>query len=103
MVSGSAHRRGRYSILPCDPAKIRMKPFLHLVADQRPPLRSGKHDMNKTTDVTVRHTFSRPFGTTRSCQVYPGLRPGLFSDVPSGLNGNRKARLETGSRGGKTN
>ena len=85
VVSGSAYRQCRYSILPCNPAKIRMEPFFDLVTDHRPPLRSSKHQMNKTTNVTVRHTFSRPFGTTQFRQVYPGFHPGLSSAVPSGL------------------
>src|ERR1700740_2401773 len=31
-------------------------------------------------------TFSRPFGTCRFSNLYPGLRPGLSSAVPAGLN-----------------
>jgi hypothetical protein len=30
-------------------------------------------------------TFSRPYGAESYCQTYPGLHPGLSSDVPSGL------------------
>jgi hypothetical protein len=30
-------------------------------------------------------TLSRPFGTDLGCYLYPGLRPGLLSAVPSGL------------------
>src|ERR1700744_5333337 len=30
-------------------------------------------------------TLSSPFGTVPGCSLYPGLRPGLLSAVPSGL------------------
>jgi len=30
--------------------------------------------------------FSRPCGTGRAVKYYPGLRPGLLSAVPTGLN-----------------
>jgi hypothetical protein len=30
--------------------------------------------------------FSRPYGTARRCIPDPGLRPGLLSDVPTGLS-----------------
>src|ERR1700733_3028021 len=34
--------------------------------------------------------FSRPYGTDRGVNLYPGLRPGLLSAVPSGLNSERE-------------
>jgi hypothetical protein len=52
-----------------------MEPFFDLVTDHRPPLRSSKHQMNKTTNVTVRHKFSRPFGTTHLPFADPKFRP----------------------------
>jgi hypothetical protein len=33
----------------------------------------------------LRVTFSRPYGTCRLSNLYPGLRPGLSSAVPAGL------------------
>ena len=37
--------------------------------------------------------FSRPFGTARWCLPNPGLRPGLLSDVPTGLSAEFSRRL----------
>jgi hypothetical protein len=34
----------------------------------------------------LRVTFSRPYGTFRLSNLYPGLRPGLSSAVPTGLD-----------------
>src|ERR1700733_1295444 len=42
---------------------------------------SAEHP-HRTTSWVI---FSRPFGTDSCFHLYPGLRPGLLSAVPSGL------------------
>jgi hypothetical protein len=84
VVNGAPYCQYGNSILARDTAEIRMKPLPHFVPDGGSSLRGSKHHMHETTYVTMRHAFSRPFGTTRSRQPYPGLRPGLFSGRPFG-------------------
>jgi hypothetical protein len=108
VVRGTAYRQGWNTVLARDAAKIAMNPFGHTVVDRWPSLRCAKHHMNQTTYVTVRHgfppslpkfgfcvqvypgptswvIFSRPCGTVLAGNVYPALRAGLLSAVPSGL------------------
>jgi hypothetical protein len=40
-----------------------VKPFLYPLRNRRSSLRGREHHVNQTTYVTVRHDFSRPFGT----------------------------------------
>ena len=42
--------------------------------------------VNRETFRDVRATASRPYGTFRRSNPYPGLRPGLSSAVPAGLS-----------------
>jgi uncharacterized protein (DUF885 family) len=90
-----------------------VKSFLYPLRNRRSSLRGREHHVNQTTYVTVRHDFSRPFGTVLFRPVYPGLpswatlsrpygtslfRPGLsrtvlgyfqkLSIVPSGIVGS---------------
>ena len=85
VISGAACRKYLNFIFARDPAEIAMKPLPYFVPDERSPFCGSKDDVDQATYVTMRHGFSRPFGTYRYFDVYPGLRPGLSSAVPSGL------------------
>jgi hypothetical protein len=57
--------------------------------------------------MDLRVGFSRPYGTFRVSNLYPGLRPGLSSAVPTGLFVSRMlfntASWDGFSRPGSTN
>jgi hypothetical protein len=44
---------------------------------------------------SIRLRFSRPYGTFRLSYLYPGLRPGLSSAVPAGLDGMMVVLMQT--------
>jgi hypothetical protein len=47
------------------------------------------------TQDSVLATFSRPCGTGLAGNLHPGLRPGLLSAVPSGLNSTQAVLMQT--------
>jgi hypothetical protein len=71
VVSNAAHSQYRNFIFARDAAEICMKPLPHFVPDGGSSFGGRKHHVNQTAYVTMRHAFSRPFGTIRSCQCVP--------------------------------
>ena len=66
VVSNAAHSQYRNFIFARDAAEICMKLLPHFLPDGGSSIRGRKHHMNQTAYVTVRHAFSRPFGTGSS-------------------------------------
>jgi hypothetical protein len=71
VVSNAAHSQCGNFIFARDAAEICMKPLPNFVVDRRSSLGGRKHHVDQTGYVTMRHAFSRPFGTTRSYQRVP--------------------------------
>jgi hypothetical protein len=71
VVSNAAHSQYGKFIFSRDAAEIGMKPLPHFVLDGGSSFGGRKHHVNQTAYVTMRHAFSRPFGTSRSYQRVP--------------------------------
>jgi|SRR5580658_10033123 hypothetical protein len=56
-------------------------------------LRNGLFAIRASPGLTSWDILSRPCGTGLGGNVYPGLRPGLLSAVPTGLNLEGSCRL----------
>ena len=64
MVGGTAYRTYMNFIFARDPAEISMEPFPDLVPNKGSSLGGREYDVDQATYVTMRHGFSRPFGTS---------------------------------------
>jgi hypothetical protein len=87
VVNKSAYSQGWNLVLARNASEIRVEAFLHLLGNRGSSLRGSEHHVNQATYVTVRHNFSRPYRDySVSAQCTQDYRPGLLSDVPSGLS-----------------